>query len=422
MLIFKRFKIKENINKKIIILLYVFCLVAYNQDTLLYINVSSIPYFIVTIIISIHFFYNVFLKRVYFDIKILVSSIILISLVFITILFNSDFRGGYIQVILNIALAFMFVSIVKVNDFIVFYNKIMYFLCAYSLVFVYLIGNIMRNIGFNPLRYENSEGIAFINGIFASKVDIENYIRNFGVFREPGVYIIFIILAIIFEMFYFKNKETKSNKRLIVYILALLTTLSTPGYLTLVFLVIIYILKNLTKSISHKKIIMYYGFFNVCIIFLAVNNFTRDIIIETINRFSNEHSSFSIRYLSIKSNIQVWLESPIWGNGITDGVSEKFAMYFGNDFEVHNTTTIGAYLAVFGLFFVVVLLIGFLKFYVNLTNNRYLGICIFVIFMLPLNSQMIIYNLIIFVIFFYGISKSYSSINSTDDNNRIINQ
>ena len=60
-------------------------------------------------------------------------------------------------------------------------------------------------------------------------------IRNFGFARVPGVFAIYIIIALIFETFI---NENSSVKRIIIFTITLITTFSTTGFIAFGFYLI----------------------------------------------------------------------------------------------------------------------------------------------------------------------------------------
>ena len=106
-----------------------------------------------------------------------------------------------------------------------------------------IVGIFQNNISF--LSYRNNR---FANIFFFS---IEGYgakLRNSGFMWEPKGYANILILAIIFNLI--QNKFKLLNKRILVYLIALLTTFSTTGYL--IFFTVLPLFFVVNKSIGVK--------------------------------------------------------------------------------------------------------------------------------------------------------------------------
>jgi len=92
-----------------------------------------------------------------------------------------------------------------------------------------------------------------------------NIRRNAGFVYEPGFYACLLVLAIIFNLF---QENNLLNRKSVIYIISLLTTFSTAGYIVISFLVIGYLV--ITPNIKSKIILVpiliiisIYGFINL---------------------------------------------------------------------------------------------------------------------------------------------------------------
>lgn len=68
-----------------------------------------------------------------------------------------------------------------------------------------------------------------------------NFMRNCGPFWEPGMFAVYISIALFFNLFVYPFRGVKGN---IILIISLITTFSTGGYLCGIFVLFIYILNN----------------------------------------------------------------------------------------------------------------------------------------------------------------------------------
>ena len=101
----------------------------------------------------------------------------------------------------------------------------------------------------------NTSGMSFYNLFIVVIPKIYYYssimVRNFGLFREPGVYQMYIILALIIQLFIFSKPNLKIT---IMYILVLISTFSTTGYIALLLLLGTYMVKrNKNRNDAIKK-------------------------------------------------------------------------------------------------------------------------------------------------------------------------
>ena len=130
-------------------------------------------------------------------------------------------------VFLLVILASFFCSSVKFEDFVEAYQKIMLFLAVCSIVAFALYEVAYPVIVRFPI-FENEAGFGFINLLFDMPMVKLPYVthRSFGIFREPGVYMIFLALALMFELFFVKNNRNKKTiVHVVIYVMALVFTL-----------------------------------------------------------------------------------------------------------------------------------------------------------------------------------------------------
>ena len=138
--------------------------------------------------------------------------------------------------------------------------------------------------------------------------------RNPGPFHEPGAYAIFLILAIISEIFINKKLITKIN---IILIIALITTFSTAGFLALFVLVGFYVMtsKRLTRASK-----VFVSIFSIGIMIFLFNEL--DFLGEKLTSQYKEQSSENMRtetvgrFFGAKKALIVISRYPLYGRGI----------------------------------------------------------------------------------------------------------
>ena len=138
--------------------------------------------------------------------------------------------------------------------------------------------------------------------------------RNAGVFGEGGVYQIFLNLA----LFYLLQSDApiKQKKRKgFVLILAILTTISSMGYIVMVFVIMSLLVKN---KESRKR---YYLLCFLCILAIIVVDSSTGLLIEKI---LNKGGSFGSRYDDTIVSIETANEKPLLGHGMTCDITEAW--------------------------------------------------------------------------------------------------
>ena len=183
--------------------------------------IFSIIYFITLIIYFVSFGWLDFLLSIYIYLKFLYAylSIKLIGFSFFKIFQKIVYYGALISIPLFI-LQLLF----------------------YDFMFD-LIGIVQHNVNF--LSYKND---VFANNFFFTISGYGSKLRNSGFMWEPKGYANILILAIIFNLIQTKFKIF--NKKMVVYCLALITTLSTAGYL--IFFTVLPLFFIINKTIGVK--------------------------------------------------------------------------------------------------------------------------------------------------------------------------
>jgi hypothetical protein len=171
--------------------------------------------------------------------------------------------------------------------------------------------------------------------------------RNSGFYWEPGTHGGFLCLALFINLFH--RKERLTSRFNIVFILTILTTLSTTTYLALFFVIVAY-LKNFI--IRRPLISLFLLIFVGTIGFLA---FTRlDFLSSKIDQQiakSGSRKTGESRFSSLLADLRALEEHPFIGTG------RNVEMRFGKNFynadlrEMHRNNGIGVLLSTYGILF-----------------------------------------------------------------------
>tara|TARA_B100000795_G_C22797461_1_gene440086 strand:+ start:1079 stop:2314 length:1236 start_codon:yes stop_codon:yes gene_type:complete len=154
--------------------------------------------------------------------------------------------GFYIYVLT----AYMVVTLLG-NSFIAIYIRAMYYIAILSLIFYFALNLNILNYGILDsfsLKINSARDVFSFLGVFTFFLD--DIQRNSGIFWEPGAFGGYLIIALMFNFFISTRNKLKYN---IVFITAILSTLSSSSYIAaIIFFSIIKILKY--KSIALKII------------------------------------------------------------------------------------------------------------------------------------------------------------------------
>lgn len=330
--------------------------------------------------------------------RVVITFILLYVNVIFTWLFNGDFVSfGYIYYLLLIGGSFLLSKYIDFEDFKKIYCNIIYFFCCFSLVcsLLYVVSpSIIKKF---PITY-NSHKLEYYNlGFWVTSTDFEYEFRNYGCFREPGVFQIYIILALIFLF-----KEKLNVKRFLIYTVTLVTTKSTTGYILFAILMIRYFFNENTGII--KKNLMFIVF-SCAIIALVIHELNASGY-SIFGKFAITNISFMTRFANIFVDFEIFKQNPILGVGITlqnDLQKVLPPKMFGIDTGGVDTNTYLSLLATFGIGYFIISLFLTYKFAEKNGNRIIEKVLIFCILILALITENLRYSLFFYVILWYGI-------------------
>ncbi|MEO7975785.1 hypothetical protein [Flavobacterium sp.] len=318
-----------------------------SNENFVYIFAKYIIYFILTI----YLLSKIGLKSItFFTRGILVFFLIMISIL-ITSFFNFDISGGYIYQIWLFLLGFLLVNFYSYKQFIYLYSKFIYVLAVISLIAFVISSIIPSVIGIFPKQI-NSAG-ASVHNLWLCVVSLEyTYLRNMSIFREPGVYMIYLNFAIIFELFF---KEEINKRNLLVFVLAIVSTLSTAAFIALGTIFIAYLFTKSKTKASQKTKAFIIAMILISIMAIAISGELYSMVFGKVSKDNVGDGSSLARGVSVVANFNIFLDNFLFGVGIRDYplLFEKYTLdLVGIALETgNNTNTITTILAVYGLLF-----------------------------------------------------------------------
>jgi hypothetical protein len=171
--------------------------------------------------------------------------------------------------------------------------------------------------------------------------------RNSGFYWEPGTHGGFLCVALFINLFY--RKEKLNSKINLLFIITILTTLSTTTYLALFFVIVAY-LKNF---IIRRPVISLFT-----LIFLAATGFVAFTKLDFLNKKidqqiakSNSRTAGESRFSSLLSDVRTTEEHPFTGTGRAIEMRVGKHYYNVDIREVHRNNGIGVLLSTYGVFF-----------------------------------------------------------------------
>lgn len=317
--------------------------------------VSGFNYFMPQINIAILFLFAafIFLKRsISFNpvyLKVILWFLVVEILQFLLI--NNYDPKLIIGTQLRLLVGLFIVSITKVK-FINYYINIIYFFSIVSFVFFipcvispsvyhFFVDNVcpffVSPFAEPDIFYESPP----TNILFCfHEVIIAEY-RNPGPFWEPGAFAVFLNLALIFNLIIEKKFWTKKN---IILSIALISTLSTSGFIA--FFVLVFAFFTINQTIFKRVM---YGIFLLPIMLGLY--FSLDFLNAKVEKnISLAGTTTSSRFGSAEADFKDFVKSPIigWGRGQATRYGGKSFAFFGTDQHRNNGAT--DLLATYGIF------------------------------------------------------------------------
>lgn len=398
------YKIKVN---SILVFLLVFTIVWINEDSFIFSVNSNYNYIIAKYII--YCFLIVVLVSLNisgYNNSIYVLGLIIL-LICLTSIFNFDFTGGYIYQIITIVLSFLLVKEIRFIVFSEIFCKVMYFLSIVSLA-VYLIVLALPSILLHFPEMTNIAGTKcynlYLSVIF--KGDGYSLSRNTSIFREPGVFMIYLNIALIFSLFL---NKTMNRKYILVYLIAIISTMSTAGVILGGLIIALSIFFDQKK---HKKIDKYViiVLFLMSLTYFATNEEIYKQVFDKLNSNSGSYNSTMARIVSLLVPVVIFYHNPLWGAGLSS-FSSEFTKYSISNYGISflsggtATSTITNKFATYGLFFGVIFVIAIFLFSIKISARRgYLfSTLLFLVMVALFTNEDMRYSLLFNMLVFYGI-------------------
>lgn len=316
-------KLKEidikNIMEYIIVSICIFCsgAVAYQNNHKIILLISIILMLLLLIIT---------LKKEKKTLKINVNIIAFIILYTITSIYhmmntNTNFFGE-MGVLAQFILCILICMLMSSTEFTNKYNKIVYFLGITSVI-MYIIPIFLPK--FNSLFpiIQDYVGSKFNNaGIYCYPAYIiKHYYRNQSIFWEPGAFQAFLNIALFIELYI---KKDQNKKHIFIYIITILTTKSTTGYIILMLLIVTKIIQMIKLDKKHLKTMLLISIGLIPIMIPLIGT----IIIKKFLPSSETYISFLRRYYDVVVDFKIIFENI--GNFLFGLGEEKYIYVFSN--------------------------------------------------------------------------------------------
>jgi hypothetical protein len=343
---------------------------------------------------------------------------ICVLLLFIIILLSTNFVMGCNLVLMFLLVAklvqsFLFSEYVPYDDFVDSYILVMELIAVVSL-FGYLLLSLDSSLLSIFPSLSNSRGNRAFFMLFGSVSDFRliGISRNQGIFWEPGAYQFFLCIAYLFE---FYRRGIRRKLILVLFLISMVTTVSTTGIIVAVSLLILTISRTkgnisafkaflgilLVVAVSHEVLPQLSGFWKFTLVTKTD---------QVLNYQTGEKNESASRMESVIYPLKAFSQSPLLGIG-TEGY-DKLSNIVGHSMF---TCTPVNWFAYYGLIWGLLICVGIFRFLNVLIRNKFESFFVFLIICVSSFSEELSSNYMFLIMSFYGIQHNPRMINGEKD-------
>ena len=325
----------------------------------------------------------------------------------LTSVLNFDITLKYFYEILLFFIAY---NVTRILSFEKFKEHFVYSLYYLSLLSIALYAVSLFSYSLIELMpsFKNDSGFiyySFLGLCNVSEVPMSGMMRNASLFREPGVYVIFLIISLVFLYNTKTIDKSQRNKILLVSSVAILTTLSTAGYIGLLLLVG-YLVLGKSNQIGYGSKLFVIFLCVIGIYFVLTND---SLYSSVFNKLSGGNDSADSRFGAISNNIDMWSKnvvSVLFGNGYQYVEENVDLVAVGKGYvSGHNTNTLFKMLSVHGIFYFITIITLLFASSRKIASNHF-SIYVMLVFCVMLSNEDLIFNQILYILLFYGLTNN----------------
>lgn len=288
------------------------------------------------------------------------------------------------------------------RTFFQIFDNFMYFISRIAIIteiIAYCIPQLFQVFPLIKNAADNTFRSFFFGSIQVASLN-QTFIRNEAIFWEPGAFAIYLCIAIMLQMFAF---EKINYKRLRVYMICIVLSFSTTGFIGLVALFIVFIFSSRNKVKSKYFKIASVVFLTLIVVFML---FCQDTQIYSLlfGKILENSSGAQTRYASFYNGIRIALDHPIFGIGGGNIGTTMLEYVYYTKFKSGGamlTNTFTFYLAAFGIPFGILLMFGTYHCMKKIAENRCIGLGLFFVIGLLYCGEMF-FSFLPFAISFAG--------------------
>lgn len=382
-----------------------FLLIFSTDSFLTFANINTLPRNIFLLICTACGVYWIIKNKGVINLNKTWSFIAFFILIMFTIIVNNDYSGGNFIKLYIMWLGLLISGNINFKELKRAFISIMEVISIVSLG-SYVLYPLLRNLTFLPIISNGQKSVLCL-GLTNLDLSPDGILRNWGPFWEPGVFQIYLNI----EIFFLLLEKEKDYKKIILNAIAIITTFSTTGFISLILIVVGFYLNSI-KKISLKQIII--GIFGILICFsLFLNETFSELLFGKFNVNNIAYASTSSRLGSIVANWLCVKHNPLCGVGVKklNEIVESYRISKGYYF-FSNTNGLLMNYAIFGCVFGILYTILIILFVYKLTGNKkILFIFVLLAVMIELFSEPLVNSLFFNTIIFYSFNMYKECIN-----------
>lgn len=327
------------------------------------------------------------------------------SCIIFSMILNWDFAGfSWIMIMI---VSMLISEMISFKNFITKYSDIIFVISAASVIGIILQKKYPMLLERLPvLQGGGTDALANAIVTVVPKDYIYSAIRNYGIFREPSMYAIYLMIALLAELFY---KEKVNYMRTGIFFISIVLTRSMTGFIALSVMIAAYVLYH---KIRGSECLIWSGVFLIGIIYLLFGSVQGygsviDYVCIRLQRTGSSSHSINSRIASIFVNIYTWLTHPAAGAGAvrSQEIFQINLSKLGYQQGLTGANMITYSLASFGIVFTGYFIYGLYGFSQNVCRRKNVFL-VFMVICCCLCGQTMHHSVIPFLLMFYGYESS----------------
>lgn len=328
----------------------------------------------------------------------IINCLIILSFILFSMVVNWSFASIDIRTVIIVISSYLVIQSFSYEDFLKKYTDCMMVIALFSIVVYFLYKVAPGSFGAFPRHLWRNHSYLFVNlWLSVVPVGMPDYFRNFGIFYEPGIFQFYLNTALLIELF--SNKKINVF-RILVLTVAIITTLSTNGYISIVLVFLAYGLFVILGSGNRDRINKKIGFLALLLIIVIIFVILIDkgvIGSRVFMKFSSTKTSGSYydRTNAINYALAKIIYNPLLGvaaRGIEDAYNATFTPL--------------NWMMLYGIVIEGYALVGYSKMFSKLTPNRWLKIIVVVAAFSTILTQDLSFEWIVWCFIFCGIKNN----------------